>query len=135
LARAVELLAELSPGIRLVGGVADQRAKTAGPSAITLPMEWLRRKLGLAVTVEQVRDILTRLEFKVSGSAESLEVTPHSWRATKDISVKEDLAEEVGSMIGYDAITPEAPSVQLGPSPENPERPFLHSVRGQVSAQ
>src|SRR5207247_8188741 len=47
LARAVELLAELSPGIRLVGGVADQAREGAPPPAIALPMDWLRRKLGL----------------------------------------------------------------------------------------
>src|SRR5262249_5683802 len=38
LARAVELLGELSPGIRLVGGLADQRAEKPAPAAITLPM-------------------------------------------------------------------------------------------------
>jgi phenylalanyl-tRNA synthetase beta chain len=135
LARAVELLSELSPGIRLAGGVADQRAETAPPSAITLPMDWLRRKLGLAVTVEQVRDILTRLEFKVFGSAETLEVTPPSWRATKDISIKDDLVEEVGRMIGYGEITPQAPSLAVGVPPEDPARPFLRAVRAGMAAQ
>jgi phenylalanyl-tRNA synthetase beta chain len=135
LARAVELLAELSPGIRLAGGLADQREEKPAPPAITLPMVWLRRKLGLAVTVEQVRDILTRLEFQVSGSAEALAVTPPSWRATKDISVKEDLVEEVGRMIGYDAITPQAPSLAVDVPPEDPQRKFLRAVRGQMAAQ
>src|SRR6266478_3138306 len=81
LARAVELLAELSPGIRLVGGLVDQRAQRPAPAPIALPIDWLRRKLGLAVEPSQVRDILTRLEFKVSGTDETLEVTPPSWRA------------------------------------------------------
>ena len=135
LARAVELLAELSPGIRLVGGVADQQEHRPEPAAIALPMDWLRRKLGLEVTVEQVRDILARLEFQVSGSAEALEVTPPSWRATKDISVKEDLVEEVGRMIGYDAIAPMAPFLAVDVPPENPQRQFLRSVRAQMAAQ
>src|SRR5262249_23514086 len=119
----------------LVGGLADQRAEKPAPAAITLPMDWLRHKLGLAVTVEQVRDILTRLEFQVSGSAEALDVTPPSWRATKDISVKEDLAEEVGRMIGYDAITPQAPSLAVDVPPEDPQRKFLRVVRAQMAAQ
>jgi phenylalanyl-tRNA synthetase beta chain len=135
LARAVELLAELSPGIRLAGGLADQHAEKPAPVAITLPMDWLRRKLGLAVTVEQVRDILTRLEFRVSGSGETLEATPPSWRATKDISVKEDLVEEVGRMIGYDAITPQAPFLAAGVPPDDPQRKFLRAVRAQMTAQ
>ena len=46
LARAVELLAELSPGIRLVGGLADQRKEIPAPPPILLPLDWLARKLG-----------------------------------------------------------------------------------------
>jgi phenylalanyl-tRNA synthetase beta chain len=135
LARAVELLAELSPGIRLVGGLADQRKESPPPSPIKLPMDWLSRKLGLAVSAEQVLDILTRLEFKVTGKAEMLEVTPPSWRATKDISIKDDLVEEVGRMIGYGAIEPLAPSLAVGVPPEFPERKFLRTVRSGVAAQ
>jgi phenylalanyl-tRNA synthetase beta chain len=135
LARALELLTELSPGIRLVGGLADQRADRPAAPAIHLPMDWLSRKLGLAASPEQVRDILTRLDFKVSGTAEMLEVTPPSWRATKDISIKDDLVEEVGRMIGYGAIEPRAPSLAVGVPPEFPERKFLRTVRAGIAAQ
>ena len=46
LARAVELLAELSPGIRLVGVSRTARAACPHPPPIPLPLDWLRRKLG-----------------------------------------------------------------------------------------
>ncbi len=135
LARAVELLKELSPGIRLVGGLADQRAERPEAPAIALPLDWLSRKLGIAVGAEQVRDILTRLEFKVGGSNGVLEVTPPSWRATKDISIKDDLVEEVGRMIGYGEIEPKAPAVAVTVPPEDPRRRFLRAVRGAIAAQ
>ena len=135
LARAVQLLAELSPGIRLVGGVADQKSAMPAPPPIRLPLDWLSRKLGILVTAEQVRDILTRLEFAVSGTGETLAVTPPSWRATKDISIADDLVEEVGRMIGYGAIEPRAPSVAVGVPPEVPARKFLRTVRAGIAAQ
>jgi len=135
LARAVELLQELSPGIRLVGGLADQKREIPPPTPIRLPMDWLRRKLGHAVTITQVRDILESLEFQVSGSDDALEVTPPSWRATKDIAIKDDLVEEVGRIIGYDAVEPKAPSLPVGVPPQNPERQFLHATRNQLTAQ
>jgi phenylalanyl-tRNA synthetase, beta subunit, non-spirochete bacterial len=135
LARAVELLAELSPGIRLVGGLADQGSAAPAPPPITLPLPWLSRKLGILVTAEQVRDILTRLEFSVSGTGETLEVTPPSWRATKDISIADDLVEEVGRMIGYGAIEPRAPSVAVNVPTEVPARKFLRTVRAGIAAQ
>jgi phenylalanyl-tRNA synthetase beta chain len=135
LARAVELLQELSPGIRLVGGVADQARQAPPPPVIALPMDWLRRKLGLNASAAQVRDILTSLEFQVSGSDGMLQVTPPTWRATKDISVKDDLVEEVGRIIGYDAVEPRAPVLAAGVPPQHPERKFLRAVRGEMAAQ
>ena len=130
LARAVELLRELSPGIRLVGGLADQRKKMAAPPPILLPLGWLARKLGKEVGPEEVRDILERLSFGVFEQApEVFSVTVPSWRATKDISVKDDLVEEVGRMIGYDSITPRPPAVLTTVPPTSEERAFHAEAR------
>jgi phenylalanyl-tRNA synthetase beta chain len=136
LARAVELLAELSPGIRLVGGLADCRREIPPPPPILLPMDWLARKLGKPVASEEVRDILERLAFGVSGQAPGvLSVTVPSWRATKDISLKDDLVEEVGRMIGYDSIEPRPPAVWNTVPPSNPERLFQRRARTIFAGQ
>ena len=132
LARALELLKEVSPGIRLVGGLADayQPAKPLPP--IKLDLAWLNRKLGCEVPPAEVRRILEALEFKVD---EAFNVTVPSWRATKDVSIKEDLVEEIGRMIGYDNITPVAPLSPARVPPANPERAFHHRVREMAAAQ
>jgi phenylalanyl-tRNA synthetase beta chain len=136
LARAVELLAEVSPGIRLVGGLADQKKDIAPPPPIALPLDWLAKKLGRQVAPETVRDILERLEFRVSETAPRMfSVTVPSWRATKDISLKDDLVEEVGRMVGYDSITPQAPVMAVTPPPDDEERGFHRAVRSMVAAQ
>jgi phenylalanyl-tRNA synthetase beta chain len=136
LARAVELLQELSPGIRLVGGLADQRKEVTPPRPILLPMDWLARKLGKDVDPAEVRDILQRLAFGVSEQARGVfSVTVPSWRATKDISVKDDLVEEVGRMIGYDSIQPRPPAVQSTVPPANGERLFHRKVRAVFAGQ
>ena len=130
LARAIELLREVSPGIRLVGGVADQRREIPAPPPIELPLEWLQRKLGRAIEAGEVRRILESLAFAVSEPAPGVfSVTVPSWRATKDISIKDDLVEEVGRMIGYDSIAPQAPLVPASVPPANPSRRFQHDVR------
>lgn len=136
LARAVELLHEVSPGIRVVGGVRDCKTGLKTPEAIDLPIDWLSRKLGRTVTEAGVRDILDSLGFDVSQDVPGmLWVTVPSWRATKDVSLKEDLLEEVGRMIGFDAITPVAPLVAAAPAPANPERLFQRRVRSMAAAQ
>ncbi len=130
LARAVELLREISPGIRIVGGVADQMKEMPAPPPIELRLEWLRRKLGRALEPAEVRRILERLEFGVAESKPGVFlVSVPSWRATKDVSMADDLVEEVGRMIGYDSIAPVAPLVAAAVPPANPERKFQHEVR------
>ena len=56
-------------------------------------------------------------------------MTVPSWRATKDISIKDDLVEEVGRMIGYDSITPHAASGPGGASAGNRARLSTHRFR------
>jgi phenylalanyl-tRNA synthetase beta chain len=130
LARAIELLQEISPGIRLVGGLADQMRKMTAPPAIRLPLAWLERKLGRAMEPAEVRRILESLAFGVTEPEPGVfSVTVPSWRATKDIATKDDLVEEVGRMVGYDSITPRAPLVPAAVPPGNPARRFQHEVR------
>ncbi|MBI3470486.1 MAG: phenylalanine--tRNA ligase subunit beta, partial [Candidatus Solibacter usitatus] len=135
LARAVELLAELSPGIRLVGGLADAGKPLASPSEIGLPLDWLARKLGRRVETAEVRRILESLGFGVAPGDGKLTVSVPSWRATKDIEVKDDLVEEVGRMVGYESIPPVAPLVPTAAQPDDPERGFLRRVRAALAAQ
>jgi phenylalanyl-tRNA synthetase beta chain len=130
LARAIEILRLTSPEMRIVGGVADCRRQTAAPPPIDLDLAWLARKLGREVPASEVRTILERLEFGVKESKPGVfSVTVPSWRATKDISMRDDLVEEVGRMIGYDSITPAAPLVAAIAPPRNPEREFQHETR------
>jgi phenylalanyl-tRNA synthetase beta chain len=136
LARAVELLRIVSPGIRVVGGLADVARRLRTPDPILLPLGWLNRKLGQDVPAEEVRGILQALEFGVSDAGEGvLSVTVPSWRATKDISIKDDLVEEVGRMIGYISITPVSPLLPSVVPPKNEERLCLHGLRRLVADQ
>ena len=136
LVRAVDLLREVSPGIRLAGGLADEHVEFTPPPPIELPLAWLDRKLGRAVADEQVRAILEALEFGVEEPSRRIfSVSVPSWRATKDISIKDDLVEEVGRMIGYDSITPQAPVFPASVPPVNAERKFHHDLREMAAAQ
>jgi phenylalanyl-tRNA synthetase beta chain len=136
LARAIELLEQVSPGIRLVGGVADRKAEFKAPPAIELRVDWLSKKLGRPLAAAEVRGILESLEFGVRETAPGhFSVTVPSWRATKDISIKDDLLEEVGRMVGYESITPTAPLIAAVVPPENPARLYHRKVRNMAAAQ
>jgi len=134
----VALLKMAAPGCRVVGGLADQRAtgRNARATPIALPLEWLNRKLGRQVDEPRVTKILESLGFGVTEASPGLlSVTVPSWRATRDVSIKDDLVEEVGRMVGYDSIVPAAPLVPSTAPPASPRRMFLRHVRALVAAQ
>ncbi len=136
LARMVELLYQVSAGTSVVGGLADAARPMTVPPAITLPMEWLVRKLGREVAPAEVRQILERLEFGVSEPTPGVfSVTVPSWRATKDVSIKDDLVEEVGRMIGYGSIPIAPPAVPTTPPLIEAQRMYHRGVRAAVAAQ
>jgi phenylalanyl-tRNA synthetase beta chain len=136
LERACELLEEVSPGIRLVGGLADAYRAAPAPAPLILPLDWLERKLGRSIPPTEVCQILEALAFRVEEiEARVFSVFVPSWRATKDISIKDDLVEEVGRMVGYDSITPAAPVAAVRVPAASPERAFHQRVREMAAAQ
>jgi phenylalanyl-tRNA synthetase beta chain len=99
-------------------------------------MSFLTRKLGKDVSQVETTRLLTALGFTVKESAPAvLAVQVPSWRATKDVSLKDDLVEEIGRMVGYDSITPTPPLVASTVPPANPLRLYLRQLRAQLSAQ
>ena len=136
LARALELLHQVSPGIRVAGGVADRKVELKQPPPIDLTVNWLARKLGRSVSAAEVREILESLDFGITEKAPGhFSVSVPSWRATKDVSLKDDLLEEIGRMVGYDSIPPQAPLIESVVPPENPARRFHRRVRSMAAAQ
>jgi phenylalanyl-tRNA synthetase beta chain len=102
--RATELLLEICGGD--AGPLLDVKERRALPkrATVTLRRERLRAVLGVDVPVKRVSKILERLEMKVKPAAAGWRVTPPAFRF--DVGAEEDLIEEVGRMIGYDAIPP-----------------------------
>jgi phenylalanyl-tRNA synthetase beta chain len=136
LARAIVLLEQICPGIRLVGGLTDAGSVPAPPQPIELPLAWLDRKLGRHVERAQARGILQALGFGVSEVGDrSLSVSVPSWRATKDISIKDDLVEEIGRILGYDSIEPRAPMVPCDAPAPDTRLALLRHIRDMAAAQ
>jgi phenylalanyl-tRNA synthetase beta chain len=136
LARAVELMREVSPGARLVSGLGDQKKALGALPEVRLEVEWVNRKLGREISAAEIRDILQSLEFGVRETAPGvLIVEIPSWRATKDVALKDDLVEEVGRMVGYDSIEPKAPAVLDAVPPQEESRPLFRAMRAMLAAQ
>jgi phenylalanyl-tRNA synthetase beta chain len=135
LARAVDLLKQISPGSQAAAPI-DVYARKLPIPKITLDIDWAERKLGRKLSTEETINIFRALVFGVEQlDARKLVLTVPSWRATKDISIPEDLVEEIGRMVGYASITPQAPAVLAEPVPRNLQHEQHRTVREALKGQ
>ena len=135
LARAVELLKQISPGSQ-AGPPIDVYARKSTPPRIQLDIDWAARKLGRKLSTEEVINIFKSLVFGIEQlDPRKLFLTVPSWRATKDISIPEDLVEEIGRMVGYASIVPQAPAVLATPTPRNLEHEHHRAIRAALAGQ
>ncbi|MFA4818529.1 MAG: phenylalanine--tRNA ligase subunit beta [Patescibacteria group bacterium] len=128
LRRAVQLLSEVCPSVKVASRVVDVYVKPLKPAAIELPLAWLNRRVGTEFKSSEVKDILQRLGFKVAGTAKTFKVTPPTWRATRDITIPEDLIEEVARIHGYGNIPLSLPKFAINP----PERDRAQELRWKI---
>ena len=135
LARAVDLLRQISPGSQAAPPI-DVYARKSTPPKIQLDIDWAERKLGRPLSTDEVINIFRALAFGVEQvNGRKLLITVPSWRATKDISIPEDLVEEIGRMVGYASIVPQAPPVLAAPVARNLEHEQHRAVRAAMAGQ
>src|SRR5436305_4203583 len=135
LARAVELLRQISPGSQAAPPI-DVYARKSTLPKIQLDIDWAERKLGRKLSTEEVINIFKSLVFGVEQlDQRKLLLTVPSWRATKDISIPEDLVEEIGRMVGYASIVPQAPAVLAAPTARNLVHEQHRAIRAAMAGQ
>jgi phenylalanyl-tRNA synthetase beta chain len=92
--------------LELCGGEASELVITGKEPdwrrSYVLRTERLHGLGGLSIAAPEAKQILERLGFAVDGSADTLQVTPPSWRG--DIHGETDLIEEIARIHGYDKI-------------------------------
>ncbi len=111
LARATDLITNVT------GGQAGQIVKVENSehlparAPIMLPITKVREVIGIEIEPAVMVRILTQLGFEVEQQADSLICTPPSYRF--DMSIKEDLIEEIARIYGYDNIPSVLPHLQV----------------------
>ncbi|SDU49309.1 phenylalanine--tRNA ligase subunit beta [Stappia sp. ES.058] len=70
--------------------------------AIDFPFAEVRRLSGLSLSPPEIKGVLSRLGFWVTGSGDTVKVSPPSWRP--DVHGKADLVEEVVRIVGLDKV-------------------------------
>ena len=100
--RAAGLIAHLGGGHVLKDSV-DVRARPLPEmKPIELSGAWTARLLGYPIDTSEAATALARLGFGVEQHGDDLRVTVPHFR--RDVSIREDVAEEIGRSLGYDRV-------------------------------
>lgn len=101
-------------------------------AVVDVDLGFLRKRLGRDLSAADVTAILDTLGFTTEELDGVLRVTAPSWRSTGDISLPDDILEEVARLIGYENFPFVAPTVTLdhainqrGPQLERAIREYL----------
>ena len=103
------LLKQVCPGATITSKLADQKKFDLFTGPLTLSTTWINERAGQEIPEIKIIGILERLGFTVSATDGELSVVIPTWRAAKDVSIKEDILEEVLRIWGYDQISSVSP--------------------------
>jgi phenylalanyl-tRNA synthetase beta chain len=129
----VRLLRELQPDVTLASPATDAGEWSDPALTIALRPERVRTFLGEEVDDDAMADILARLHFGVERGAEAFAVRVPSFRASRDVTMEQDLVEEIGRIWRYGNV-PERPIVaSIEPPPHDARRALVRRIEDRLA--
>ena len=102
IARFVKLLTDTDKTARVVSSLTDDYAYHYPPVTLEFDKAYLDRYTGIDIPNDTVVKTLKSLGFGVTADGDRFTVDVPSYRATKDVTIKADLVEEITRIYGYD---------------------------------
>lgn len=137
LVRALELIQKVCPKSKVASELSDVKNFSLDQGPILLNLDWLNNKIGEKIEEKRVVEILDKLGFEIEvkkGKEDvSFIVKVPTWRATKDVSTPEDLAEEIARVYGYNKIKSSLPEIKMEFPRFNEERKFEREIKNILS--
>ena len=111
--RYIKLLKENDKDIKISSKLTDIYVNKYPTIKIKITRQYINSRIGTDLSLNKIKEILSSLEFEIEENGEILTVKVPSFRATKDIKIKEDLIEEIARIYGYDNIEPQTKNQPL----------------------
>lgn len=124
--RAAQLLQQICPSCKVSVGVIDVYPEPVEQRTVTFTAEQINDYLGTSIEKDRMIDILTKLEFGITESGDTIEALVPTWR--DDVTVMPDIAEEVARIVSYDNIKPTIPVAVLSSGGMTPKKALTKEV-------
>ncbi len=102
IARFINLLKKYDNGIKVVSALTDEYAFHYDTVTLDFDKKFVDRYTGIEISNDTIVKTLNSLGFKVQLENDNFSVEVPSWRATKDVTLKADIIEEITRIYGYD---------------------------------
>ena len=102
IARFLYLLQQYDGGVQVVSALTDEYAYHYPQVDLTFDKAFVDRYTGIEISNDTIVKTLESLGFAVTLSGDDFDVKVPSWRATKDVTMKADIIEEITRIYGYD---------------------------------
>jgi len=119
IARILHILKEIDKNIVVSSCFTDTYDKKYETKEIEITADFISRRIGETISQDKIVKILSSLGFDIKVNGEVITAKVPSYRATKDVSMREDLVEEIARMFGYDNITPKPLAFNTEPTTLN----------------
>ena len=100
--RFLNLLLQIDPGAKVTSQITDEYVQKYDEINLSFTKAYVDRYTGIDIPNEQILSTLNLLGFNAKLDGEDFSVTVPSWRATKDVTIKADVIEEITRIYGYD---------------------------------
>ena len=129
--RLIKLLSEYDEGCEVISAFTDAYVRHYPEITLSFDKRYVDRYTGIEISNERIITTLTALGFKVDFDGEIFTVVVPSWRATKDVTIKADIIEEITRIYGYDnfeIFTAESPILPVRKEVEKSEEDRIKDI-------
>lgn len=127
------MLVQQCAGGRIAKGAIDQQVHAFPPKRIALRISRTNALLGTHLSLGEIATLLKRLQFELEEGKEELIVSVPAYR--HDISIEEDLIEEVAKLYGYNQIPRKSPHYRGSIIPDAPLYLFEQQMRTHLARE
>jgi len=121
--RFVKILSDFDSGAKVTSSLTDEYAYKYAPVTLSFDKSFVDKYTGIEIANDTIVNTLSALGFGVKMENDSFTVDVPSWRATKDVTLKADIIEEITRIYGYDNF-----NINTTVAPLFPVRAFLEKT-------
>lgn len=127
--RFLKLLLDIDPGAKVTSSLTDCYVKHYDTIKIDFNKAYVDKYTGIDISSDQIEETLKALGFELTRKADEFSLVVPSWRATKDVTMKADIIEEITRIYGYDNFDIRSTKTLLTPVRHSVERDNEYKIK------